>query len=153
MIRSTSSARSSVAPVVAEWAAAAEQLLSRLSLEAVVITLDKHGAYLATAGDWQVTAIVRRAGRPDLEAPFELTATQDGLRPSNLPASDADEALSPRALLLGSLWVAAAAGLAAGAWWSRRGRRSLSWGLLALALVSLMTGSLLIVAGSAVAGG
>jgi D-beta-D-heptose 7-phosphate kinase/D-beta-D-heptose 1-phosphate adenosyltransferase len=32
----------------AEWAAAAERLLSQLSLEAVVITLDKHGAFLAT---------------------------------------------------------------------------------------------------------
>ena len=31
-----------------QWAAAAEQLLSQLSLEAVVITLDKSGAYLAT---------------------------------------------------------------------------------------------------------
>jgi D-beta-D-heptose 7-phosphate kinase/D-beta-D-heptose 1-phosphate adenosyltransferase len=33
----------------AEWATAAEKLLSQLSLEAVVITLDKHGAYLATS--------------------------------------------------------------------------------------------------------
>jgi copper transport protein len=112
------------------------------------------GAYLSRAGDWQLTVVLERAGLPSLDAAFDLTATGDGLRPTGVPASAAgDESISPRAVLLGGVWLLAALGLVAGAWWIRRERRSLSWGLLALALVALVTGSLLIVAGSAAAGG
>jgi copper transport protein len=112
------------------------------------------GAYLSHAGDWQLTVTLGRAGLPPLDARFELTATDDGLRPTDVPASaGAGSRIAPRAVLLGGVWLLAALALAVGAWWIRRERRSLSWGLLALALVSLMTGSLLIVAGSAVAGG
>jgi hypothetical protein len=104
------------------------------------------GAYLALEGDWQVTAIVRRAGEPETEVSFDLTATGEGLRPAGL-APSCDGGVDARVVWLGALWLLGALTLATAGWQARRRQQALSFGLLALSVVALVVGSALVASG------
>ena len=110
------------------------------------------GAYLALEGDWQVSAIVRRAGVEDFEAPFALTATDAGLRPTGIPAPTADTGRAAEVLWLAGVWLLGALTLATAAFqMRRRERRSLSFGLLTLSVLAAAMGSVLLLASGGVA--
>jgi len=111
------------------------------------------GAYLSLDGDWEVTAIIRRAGVPeDLEAPFALTADSSGLRPTGVPAPVTDDGVSSEALVLGGAWLLGALTLATAAWLMRRRERpALSFSLLTLSVLAAAMGSVLLLAGGGVA--
>lgn len=111
------------------------------------------GAWLALDGDWQLTAIIRRSGERDLEAPFAITASRAGIIPTGLPVAETvDDGPPANAGLLGGLWLLVALMLGTGAWWVRRERRVLSAALLALALLALAAGSLVLVVSTVAAG-
>ena len=104
------------------------------------------GSYLALKGDWTVTAIVQRAGVPDIEAPFAFTADASGLRPIGIVVPDAG--VAGRAVLLGAIWLVIGSTLAGMGWWLRRVRAGLAYGLFALAVFALAIGSVAIAVGS-----
>lgn len=106
------------------------------------------GAYLALEGRWDVTAIVRRAGVRDVEVPFTLLTTRDGIRPADAPLADTGRGGVSRELsLLGGLWLVAASAFAAGGWWFRRSGQPIAWGLFLMAGVTLILGSILLIVG------
>jgi copper transport protein len=111
------------------------------------------GAYLSLEGDWEVTAIIRRAGvADDLEAAFDLTADDHGLRPTGIPAPVGDDGINTEALVLASAWLLGALTLATAAvLMRRRQRQALSFSLLTLSIVAAAMGSVLLVAGGIVA--
>ena len=110
------------------------------------------GAYLALEGDWMITAIIRRAGVEDFEAPFALTASADGLRPTGIPAPAANNDRAPEVLVLAGIWLLGALTLATAAWQMRRRERpALSFGLLTLSILAAAMGSVLLVAGGGIA--
>lgn len=110
------------------------------------------GAYLALEGDWVVSAIVRRAGVEDFEAPFAVTATEDGLRPTGVRAVNAGSDRTAEFLALAGVWLLGALTLATAAWYMRRRERpGLSFGLLTLSVLAAAMGSVLLVAGGIVA--
>jgi copper transport protein len=110
-------------------------------------TFNGTGAWLALEGEWDVTAIVRRSGVPDLEVPFDLVASRAGVRPAGLPEPHQAERDRPPVTLLGGLWLGASAALAGGGWRVRRYAALLSNGLLALAVLALVVGTFLLIAG------
>lgn len=108
------------------------------------------GAYLALDGDWLVTAIIRRTGGEDVEAPFALTASNDGLRPTGVPAPTGDDR-TPELLTLGVVWLLGALTLATAAWLTRRrDQPGLSFGLLTLSVLAAAMGSVLLMAGGGI---
>lgn len=103
------------------------------------------GAYLALAGDWQVTAVIRGSGVEDFEVPFELTATDDGLRPTGIPAPATGNDRASALRWLAALWLLGALTLATAAWQMRgRVRPALSFSLLTLSVLAAAMGSVLL---------
>lgn len=106
------------------------------------------GAYLALEGQWDVTAIVRRAGVRDVEVPFALVVSRDGIRPAGTPpATSGRSAAFERLGLLGGLWMAVAVIIGAGGWWLRRAGQPYAWGLFAVAGLAMAVGAVLVVIG------
>ncbi len=110
------------------------------------------GAHLSLDGDWEVTAIIGRAGVEDFEAPFALTASDDGLRPTGVPAPATADDRTTELLALAGVWLLGALTLATAAWLTRRRERmALSFGLLTLSVLAAAMGSILLLAGGGVA--
>jgi copper transport protein len=106
------------------------------------------GAYIALEGRWEVAAIVRRAGVRDVEVPFALTASREGIRPADAPwASTGRTRAAEKISMLGGLWILAALALGAGGWWLRRSGQAIAWGLYTMAGLTLVFGAILLVIG------
>ncbi|HUG13384.1 MAG TPA: CopD family protein [Thermomicrobiales bacterium] len=106
------------------------------------------GSYLALEGRWEVSAIVKRAGTPDVEVPFQLVATSDGVRPAGAPVADNSRSgFADRATLLGGLWLVAAVALGSAGWRLLGSQRVAAWGLLSLSGATLLLGAVLLVLG------
>jgi copper transport protein len=110
-------------------------------------TFNGAGSWLALQGEWDVTAIVRRSGVPDVEVPFDIVASRAGLRPAELPGTAQGHPDTLSTSLLGGLWLGAALALAGGGWRVRQYGQMLSNGLIALAVLALVVGSFLLIAG------
>lgn len=105
-----------------------------------------NGSFITLEGEWDVTAVVRRAGvARDLEVAFGITAQDGELSLTGIP--EPPDQRSGAAIGLGAAWLAVAIALVAGAWRLRQRRLSLSYGLFGLALAALAVGSFLVAIG------
>ncbi|HYI15945.1 MAG TPA: CopD family protein, partial [Thermomicrobiales bacterium] len=94
-------------------------------------TYNGSSANLALAGDWLVTANIQRTSGEYFEAAFAITANDDGLRPTGVPAPATGDDRTPELLALAGVWLLGALTLATAAWLTRRRERpALSFGLL-----------------------